>query len=73
MNETIFSKEDMLTIFEMLLDSMIDGKIEYNDYLPNFRKEFNVTENSPFEFMFRGFIGGLYIASLEDPLAPLQE
>ena len=46
MNETIFSKEDMLTIFEMFLDSMIDGKIEYNDYLPNFRKEFNVTENS---------------------------
>ena len=44
MNETIFSKEDMLTIFEMFLDSMIDGKIEYNDYLPNFRKEFNVTE-----------------------------
>lgn len=42
---------------------MLAGKISYDDYLPKFRENTGVTENSPYELMYRGFIGGLYIAS----------
>ena len=66
MNEKILSAEEVMTVFEMFTDALLKGVIAYDDYLPKFREITGATENSPMEFMFRGFIGGLYIASLSD-------
>lgn len=66
MNEKILSAEEVMTVFELFADEMLKGVIAYDDYLPIFREVTGVTENSPMEFLFRGFIGGLYIASLSE-------
>lgn len=66
MNEKILSAEEIITLFELFTDEMLKDAIAYDDYLPIFREITGVTENSPMEFMFRGFIGGLYIASMSD-------
>lgn len=63
MNKDIFSFEEMMAAFELFTDRMLNDAINYEDYLPKFREYTGVKENSPFEFMFRGFIGGLYLAS----------
>lgn len=66
MNEKILSAEEIMTVFDLFTDEMLKGAISYDDYLPKFREITGATENSPMEFMFRGFIGGLYIAGLSD-------
>ncbi len=66
MNEKILSAEEIMTVFDLFTDEMLKGAIAYDDYLPKFREITGVTENSPMEFMFRGFIDGLYIASMSD-------
>lgn len=66
MNEKILSAEEILKLFNLFTDEMLKNVIEYDDYLPKFREVIGATQNSPMEFMFRGFIGGLYIASLCD-------
>ena len=66
MNEKILSAEEIMTVFDLFTDEMLKGAIAYDDYLPKFREITGATENSPMEFMFRGFIGGLYIASMSD-------
>lgn len=66
MNEKILSAEEIITLFDLFTDEMLKDAIAYDDYLPKFREETGVSKNSPYEFMFRGFIGGLYIASMSD-------
>lgn len=66
MNEKIISVNEVLELFDLFTDLMVDGNIEYEDYLPKFREITGVDEKSPMEFLYRGFIGGLYIASLSD-------
>lgn len=66
MNKKILSAEEIMTVFDLFTDEMLKGVIAYDDYLPKFREITGSTKNSPMEFMFRGFIGGLYIASLRD-------
>ena len=63
MNKEIINEETMKELFEIFTDEMLADKISYDDYLPKFREKTGVRENSPYEFMYRGFIGGLYIAS----------
>ena len=69
MNEKILSAEEIITLFELFTDEMLKDAIAYDDYLPKFREETGVSKNSPYEFMFRGFIGGLYIASMYDEVS----
>ena len=69
MNEKILSAEEIITLFELFTDEMLKDAIAYDDYLPKFREETGVSKNSPYEFMFRGFIGGLYIASMCDEVS----
>ena len=66
MNEKILSAEEIMTVFELFTDELLKDAIAYDAYLPKFREITGVTENSPMELMFRGFIGGLYIASMSD-------
>lgn len=66
MNKDIFNFEEMIAAFELFTDRMLDDAISYDDYLPAFREYTGAKENSPFEFMFRGFIGGLYLASCSE-------
>lgn len=63
MNKETINEETMEELFEIFTDEILAGKISYDDYLPKFRENTGVTENSPYELMYRGFIGGLYIAS----------
>ena len=65
MNKEIFSFEEAMMAFELFTDEMLKDSIEYDDYLPGFREATGATKNSPYEFMFRGFLGGLYIASID--------
>lgn len=62
MNKSVINAETMKELFGIFTDEMLADKIAYEDYLPQFREETGVTKNSPYEFMYRGFIGGLYIA-----------
>lgn len=67
MNETNrLNKVEMLTVFDMFLDDMLQEKIDFDNYLPYMKEQTGASENSLLEFMFRGFIGGLYIASLAE-------
>ena len=66
MNEKILSAEEIMTVFELFTDELLKDAIAYDDYLPKFREETGVSKNSPYEFMYIGFIGGLYIASMCD-------
>lgn len=68
MNEKILSAEEIMTVFNVFIDEMLKGVITYDDYLPKFREITGVEKNSPMEFLFRGFIGGLYIASMSDDI-----
>ena len=69
MNEKILSAEEIITLFELFTDEMLKDAIAYDDYLPKFREKTGTSKNSPYEFMFRGFIGGLYIASMCDEVS----
>lgn len=60
------SKEEMMTAFNMFLDDMLEQKIDFDKYLPCLREQTGASKNSPYEFMFRGFIGGIYVASLSE-------
>lgn len=66
MNEKIISADQVFELFDLFVDLMVDGNIVYDDYLPKFRELTGVAENSPAEFLVRGFIGGLYMAVLGD-------
>lgn len=66
MNEKILSAEELMTVFDLFIDEMLENNIAYDDYLPKFREVSGATKNSPMEFLFRGFIGGLYMASLSE-------
>ena len=66
MNEKIFFFVVIMTVFELFTDELLKDAIAYDDYLPKFREITGVSKNSPYEFMYRGFIGGLYIASMCD-------
>jgi hypothetical protein len=67
MNTEIMSTEEVLKLFEVFLDqaSSDNGVIEFNDYLQAFRDEYGAGVNSPMEMTFRGFIGGLLMASVD--------
>jgi hypothetical protein len=67
MNKDIISAEEMLKLFDLFIDqAMVDkGVIEFEDYTESFREVYGADKNSPMEFMFRGFIGGLFMASVD--------
>lgn len=69
MNEKILSAEEIMTLFEIFMDELPKGVIAYEDYLVKFRETTGVRENSPMEWIFRGFIGGLYIAAMSDDVS----
>jgi hypothetical protein len=66
MNKQILSVQEVMTVFNLFMDEMLQDKIAFEDYLPTFLENNGFGENSPMAFMFRGFIGGLYIASLSE-------
>lgn len=66
MNEKTLNAEEIVTLFEMFMDELSKGAISYEDYLVKFRETIRAGENSPMEWIFRGFIGGLYIAAMSD-------
>ena len=65
MNENILTAEEAMLLFNLFTDEIIKGDIDNEYYLGKFREVTGAGKNSPFEFMFRGFIGGLYMASLD--------
>jgi hypothetical protein len=73
MNNEIINADVMMGLFDIFVDEMTADNIAFEDYFPTFLKVYNVSENSPMAFMFRGFIGGLSIASVIGAEKTLQE
>lgn len=64
MNKDIVSAEEMVKLFDLFLDGVLADNIDFDDYLQAFREATGASENSPLEMTFRGFIGGLFIATV---------
>lgn len=69
MNKEILSVQEVMAVFELFMDEMLQDKIAFEDYLPTFLENNGFGESSPMAFLFRGFIGGLYIASISEKIS----
>ena len=66
MNEKILSAEEMFILFDVFTEDMLTDVIDFEAYCSVFREKTRAEKNSRFEFMYKGFIGGMYITVLAD-------